>query len=350
MPSAVDFEGRAFDYVILRNATVRNCTFKDIGVGGGRFGVLFYFWKSNGTNTKPYQNFLIEGNRFENCAGIEASSPITAAVDHSSHNIVLRNNTFKNIQTEQTIFSLKGVRFESNVFEDFTKGFQIGYGGAAFDFQFTNNTFKNIATAETTGTVIDCRFIDGISVKDNSFINCGRSDNTAGVIFKIASGAFTAYRVSLLGNKIYATNARTKYFVEGSTSWDQKTSTYQNNQIINSGSGAATLSSTNATFARITDYGAHGFDQYSMANVPNDFPLGITHATVYGGTHPTGGVVGMIETYIAPREGGGGVEASYQIYRPIGSTALDQAAFWQRRPPNGGTGTTWDAWKKFQGV
>lgn len=350
MPSAVDFEGRDANYGILRNATVRNCTFKDIGVSGSKPGIVMYFWKSNATLAKPNQNFVFEGNRFENCTGFFAASPVESGDDHSAHNITVRNNSFKNINDYQIIYSLKGVRFESNVYEDVTKGFELGFGYKTYDIQFIGNTFKNVATTETNGRIIDGRVVDGLILKDNTFINCGRSDNTSGQILTFALGAYTAYRISITGNKIYATNARTKYFLAGSTSWNQKTSTYQNNQIINSGTGAAALSSTGATFARITDYGAHGYEQYTMANVPNDFPLGITHSSVYGGTHPNGGDNGMIETYIAPREAGGGFDASYQLYRPIAGNAGDMAAIWQRRLPAAGNGTTWDAWKKFQGV
>jgi uncharacterized protein YjbI with pentapeptide repeats len=347
MPSAIDFEGRDFNYTIIRNATVRNCTFKDIGVSGSKHGVLFWFWRTNGTLTKPNQNFVIEGNRFENCAGFFAGCPIEAGPDHSPHNIVVRNNTFRTIPHAQEIYSLRGVTFESNTFEECLYGFQVAVGYQTYDVRFVENIFKNVATSSTNGEVINARVVDGLEVRSNTFINCGRSDNTAGVLVRIATGAYTARRISIEGNRLFSTNTRTKYFVEGSYSWDQKTSVFRNNSIINSGTGAAAISSTGAAFSRISDVGILGFDQYTLANVPNDFPLGVTSSTVYGGSHPTGGTVGVIQTWIPPREAGGGVEAAYQIYRPVGANATDMAAFWQRRPTSG---TAWDAWKKFQGV
>lgn len=341
MPGAIDMEGRDANYVILRNITIRNNSFKNIGAAGDKAGVIAY-WYHNDTLTKPHQNVVIEGNSFENCRGVFFGSAVGTSESSSSNNIMIRNNSFYGINQPMEIYGVRGVRIEENVFENMNSlALQFGLGYATKDLTVERNTFKQVG--KTAGQCILIYVVDGLSLSGNTFIDIGKTDNTAGSCIDVPLGAFTAYNIRIVDNKLYATTGRMKYLLTASSSMDSKTARLRNNTLSNTGSGAATLMQANEFYGGDERLVSHGYNAWTVANVPNDFPVGITGFTDFNAGFPGSVPDGWYETYIVPRQGASAYKLSRQHFYT--SSATDQNKWWIRYSND--SGTAWGAWKPF---
>ena len=345
MPSAIDFEGRDFTYVRMRNMTVRNCYFQTIGVSGTKAALGGYFWKSNVNNITPIQNFLIEGNTFQATAGIFFSSPENPDDVCASHNIVIRNNAFLTTSGNIAHYHIKGITYEANTFDTWFGGFLLGLGAQMYDMKVLKNTFKNCALTNSGGTLFNMRVVDGLEVAENVFINCGAQDGSAGSIVEVVAGAFQAKRLTLRDNRLYASTTSMKYLITAANTLDQKSSNYFNNQFINTGSGIVQSGPGGETFSRLNDFAILS-GGYSISAVPNDWPIGFTANVIFGGTQPSGSNNGLLETLIPQRVSAAAYYSAYQRYYASDGSNLN--AFWQRR--SNSDGTAWGTWYKFTGV
>jgi hypothetical protein len=344
MPGAVCVEGRNATYVINRNVDIRNNTFNNVGATGTKPGVAFYFYHTP-TATKPRQNFKITGNRFENCGGVGVSGTLAPLAATSPHNIVVEGNTFYGCQADIIFQAVRRVRIADNVFEGSNCGLQLGTGALQiYDVVVKGNTFKQIAQTVTGGSAILCNLVDGLVIENNTFIDIGRLDNTAGTCISFPAGSYKARRVVTANNNVVSSTPRTKMFFEGSAVLDATTVHHKNVTIDLSGAGAAVFASKDARVGSTDDAGVYSYDAYALTNVPNDFPVGVWRCAVSVGMGPSGQSIGVIETTIYPREtfalGG-----SYQRYAASGFLPSD---FYIRNSNVAGTG--WGAWYKYTGV
>jgi hypothetical protein len=353
MPGAIDLEPRLADYGILRNVAVKKSNFKDIGVGGLKPGVIMYLFNT-ATCTTPRQNISVEGSGFMRCGGgvrmLAADAPAgtgSSSATTSPHNVIIRGNSFYDRKDDIVFQGLRKVLFEKNTDENSDFGIEVGTGSnRVYDFTSRDNTLKEIAQQKTGGYAYLLNLVDGFKSKDDTFINIGRADGTAGACIGFGGGGSLAARnIVTEDDNVVSSNARTKVFFEGAGSGpstlDITTVRHKGRTTIdnNSGTGAAVFSALEARFGRTDDAGVHTLDSYALTSVPNDFPIGGTSFSHSTGTGPGGQTQGVIETLIFPRQTGVSFAGSYQRYASIGY-APD--TYYTRQSSADGTG--WTSW------
>ena len=335
MPGAIDFEGRNADYVILRNIKIKGCAFKDIGISGEKYAVGGYFYKTD-TNIKPIQNFIIENNSFENCAGVGLGAAIGVSNITSKHNISIRHNTFLNIKANMQFYGLRGLELLGNVIESSPAKILIGIGYGVMDLSIKDNEFKNVATTDNNGSCIELYGITGFDISDNTFVNVGNTDNDKGICIAFEDSVATSSYGNIKNNKVYATNSITKLFFKGSGALSINTIKLLNNKIFNSDLGNAILA--NAQYFSDIQQTMFGYDVYTASNMPNDFPIGITN---FLDEHNNNG---YYKTVIVPRIDMYSYQLSYQIFIP--NSSINSSV--QIRFSNN-DGTSWGNFLKYQG-
>lgn len=350
MPGAVDVEGRLADYVINRNVEVRNCTFTDIGAAGTKAGVILYFYNTL-TATVPRQGFKITGCKFKNTGGIAAGVQGSGvAVNTPPHGVVVEDCRFQQLNANIQFYGLRGVRFLRNTIEPSNFGVQVGTGALrVYDYVSEGNTFNQVAQTVTGGYVYLLNLIDGFHIERDTFIDCGRLDNTAGVCVGFGGGgAFGARRITTKDCNVVSTNTRTKAFFEGFAGGGMDITSVRHSgrtHIDLSGTGAAVFSINEARYGRTDDAGVHVFDSYTLTSLPSVFPVGATYFGHSSGTGPGGQTLGAIETIIYPRQTGVGFDNSYQRYSSLG---FAPGVFYLRY--SNSAGTAWGSWYGFTGL
>ncbi|MBP1995380.1 cohesin domain-containing protein [Paenibacillus eucommiae] len=238
MPGAVDLEPD-HDYSIIKNITIRNNTFDDIGGNVGMISVVLGIAQNN--MIVPSENIVIENNRGENLT--VNSRAITALQRNSgeplvANGIIIRNNTVSNSLTGGVgLFGVKGVTVENNYFSNLEMPNYIGYDGSpTWDVNYVNNVFHN--TGKGSGEGLNIFSTERLLLDGNRFENVGKVNGTQGfaINFIAKENAAPGEGSHLkLKNNTFISFGRTTYAIKNSgyLFTDPTTNEFTNNTFIN---------------------------------------------------------------------------------------------------------------------
>lgn len=195
MPGAFDLEPTDNSFHILKNITVRKNQFNACGGNAGLIMIL----QAALTLGHP-KTALVEDNISEGYVGtgdfFRYASRDLAGTESELSTVRFRNNVAKGGVVPFRIWDGRGVLVESNFFEDFTQGAEIGSTTPSLvprELRVIGNKFNRVGSSVAYGMLI--RRATDLDLFDNDFIDCANgSANAAALAFwsGAPSGAFTA--------------------------------------------------------------------------------------------------------------------------------------------------------------
>lgn len=214
MPGAIDIEPNSDTFAIIKNIKIVNSTLEDCGGSNGGIGVLL----PDVAYTQQPTDFLIQGNTITGGNGergilFKHFGDATTARDHDAKiigNTV--NNTLRGIDIEGT----RNVLVQSNTFTDAQESPLIGFSGSnkCIGVTLDDNRFIRASVGSASGSGVAIFTVDYLDLIDNEFIDCGKSDGSAGNALSFQSGSTTSY-VSMIGNRIISPNSKTTFAIAG---------------------------------------------------------------------------------------------------------------------------------------
>jgi hypothetical protein len=203
MPGAIDIEPNADAFAIIRNITIRNNKFYNIGGNTGVIGM--YLPLGQASLTKASQHILIEGNyistTLNTAAGIVLQQHQTVANSTPYNDIVIRDNQIDNAVSGFKLFGIKGAELLSNSFTNIANASYLGYVDATTnsnnqDIRLTNNLFRYCGT--TDGYNILIYSIDRLTIIGDTYDDVGKPDLTLGYGLFFANGSSSYIRITNL--------------------------------------------------------------------------------------------------------------------------------------------------------
>jgi hypothetical protein len=199
MPGAIDVEPDANVYHVVRNITVQNCSFRNIGGGVAAIGVML----PGVTYTTAPGNFMFERNRIDgyNARAFAFVYNLTGGISDATANFRIRivANTAVNGVTPFALFNARGATVADNIFDRAKLGSYISYSGPDFnalDISVRRNRFARCGTASGVGlSVFTC---DRVAIEHNLFEDCGTGKPGASNAISFDNG--TSSNVALVGN------------------------------------------------------------------------------------------------------------------------------------------------------
>lgn len=175
MPGAIDFEPEYADsYSIVRNCTIQNCRFDNIGGNVGTIGFLF-----KGEPDVKFQNFLVEGCTIENCAyGITFANKALATT--YTNNLVIDNCVISNLTNYPlNINFINGVVVSNTTLSDceFIARFQDYHS-----LRITNCEFERVSSKIEAGGLTFWSG-NGLNIDGCNFTACGDGDGISSGIY-----------------------------------------------------------------------------------------------------------------------------------------------------------------------
>jgi hypothetical protein len=237
MPGAIDLEPNQ-NFSVMRNITIRNNSFDDIGGNVGMIGLVLHH--SQSAMRVPSENIIIENNRGQNLTS--SSRAITMLQRGNTeqvrpNGIVIRNNRVTNSRTGAVgLFGVKGVTVENNHFSDLQLPSFIGFAGLpAWDITLQNNTFHNIGTA--TGEGVNIFSTKRLRLENNVFMDIGLENGTKGYALNFIPASSTSpgtgSSIAIVNNKIIS-HGRTTYAIKNSgyVFTEPASHTFDNNKFV----------------------------------------------------------------------------------------------------------------------
>jgi len=235
MPGAIDIEPDAASFHVIRNITIRNNKFYNIG---GFTGVIqLYLPTVQASLTKASQHILIEGNYIDTAihtqAGIALQQYQTVTNSTAPNNIVVRDNRIDNAYSGFKIYGIKGAVLDSNTFTNIATASYLGYSDANMnnqDIHFTNNSFRYSGT--TDGYNILVYSVDRLSINGDTYDDVGKSDLSLGYGLYFVSGASSYVRIT--NTMMLSPLGRTTWGIKkGTHTFASSTNIWNNNQSFN---------------------------------------------------------------------------------------------------------------------
>jgi hypothetical protein len=208
MPGAIDVEPNAYAHYLVRNITIRNNKFYDIGgnIGAIAFALTFESY------TVPPCGFIIEGNYIQSCGnGIYFNHVHAAGVAEAtrSHDLIIQSNTVRDAATRAfQLLNVKNAIISGNSFIDSVSTPLLGFNTAAYnvlDVSMRDNQFLRCASGGGSGIGIFTG--SRITLDKNVFIDCGNGSGgtSNGIDFNTGTSAY----VSLINNVVISPNSKT---------------------------------------------------------------------------------------------------------------------------------------------
>jgi len=210
MPGAIDFEPEASAYAVIRNISVTDCRFDN--VGGGVAAISLFVPAA----VPLPRNITIAGNIFRDYsgAGNAVSLNVNRALSASAPGmgVTISGNRGFNGRGIYGFVSAKGVRAFDNEWRDYDGGVLIGYvepGNVARDVAIQD---RFVRCARSGGGVIRIHNVSGAVLDGSQFTDCGSASAPSFAIL-FAQGA--SERVSLRGVRVAGLRGREARAVMG---------------------------------------------------------------------------------------------------------------------------------------
>ena len=208
MPGAIDMEPNADAFPIVRNITIRDNTFANIG---GNVGAICAHIPA--TVTTLFHNITIDNNLITGYVGSGSAVSLNTnrALGTGSNNnqIKIINNLASGGAGALALFALKDVHVASNTFVDMSGAGNIGLDtatSAVLDVTLLNNVFRRCGSAGV-GIGISVGTASYLNIKGNKFIDCGTGAVGAAIAIDFSAGSSSF--VSLVDNSFLAPGVKT---------------------------------------------------------------------------------------------------------------------------------------------
>jgi len=208
MPGAIDFEPNGTSAEIIKNITVADNIFRNIGGNVGTVAVAIP------AATAPASGIIIRGNKFYS-VGIVLTVSMNRAPTSSTPDsaVTFTGNYASTINKPFQIFGVRGVSITENVFVSTLGTALIGYDTPSTntrDIILSKNRFMECATA-SVGVAVQVAGVDHLTMDANHFENCGMGAAGSNVVNFSGAGNPTSSFVRMLNNTV--TNSAGKALV-----------------------------------------------------------------------------------------------------------------------------------------
>jgi hypothetical protein len=192
MPGAIDIEPNDDRFAVVRNITISNNRFDEIG---GNVGIISFVMAVRQNDLlSPSSNILIDNNTMTGLVAGNRSNGITLKQNQNaddatpSNDITISNNRLLNTARPFVILGVKGVNVIGNSFENAAMSALISYlgGFGCQDIVFKGNTFKELGNFDGVG--ISVFNVNRIRFADNTFDNVGMPSGSYGVVLDFHNG------------------------------------------------------------------------------------------------------------------------------------------------------------------
>lgn len=231
MPGAVDLEPNANAFSVIRNVTIRNNVFTNIGGNNG--AVALYVPAA--VKQEP-QLIEISGNRFSN---VSANAVLlyrqkAPTADSDFNQILISDNEVRGCSRPFSFYGVKGVTVSDNRFYDCNGAALLAYTGPLTpvrEISLENNEFINSARADSV-----CLFLftaDAVDIRGNLFQDCARG-GAASHALALNVGRSSGLRIT--GNRFAAPQRRLSHAiqVDARHQLDVDSNVFGNNQVDDS--------------------------------------------------------------------------------------------------------------------
>lgn len=176
MPGAIDIEPDVAAFHVIKNITISNNRFNNIG---GNLGVISVFLASSVIPSPD--NILITGNTFTNSVTSADHSEIFVGTTRTfvdgdiDSGVIIANNRGRNGCRQLDIRAIKGCTVKDNRFETYTKGSSVGVAALANQAprNLTMKDNKFIRCATSGGITIAVGSVDYWTNESNRYDDCG---------------------------------------------------------------------------------------------------------------------------------------------------------------------------------
>lgn len=248
MPGAIDFEPD-YNYNIIQNNTVKNCTFENIN--SAIFAISTVLWAS------PYtifpSGFIFENNTVKNCSTAHMlyyiyqinppDNTLFITQNEGVCNIIFRNNTCSNSFRPFYLYNANGIIFENNTFTDFNDVAYVSFPLREYvtcrNIEIKTSTFERCGKGTTSkpglpyftdpspnGTAIRIYNINTLVISGNHFIDCGNGTTPASAIeffegnyYYYTNQPNSSYNININNNIFSTPTGKTKYAINTGARW-----------------------------------------------------------------------------------------------------------------------------------
>lgn len=206
MPGAIDFEPDQSSFAIIRNCTVRDCAFENIG---GNVGVISFHIPA--AVRAPVTRLNIIGNRFKNSRGkgfeihISVGRVLPASAPDMA--VLIAQNRGSGGHYVYSFASVKGLRAIGNEWTDYARGSHFGGLGARDFLRDGQVRDRFIRVGQVGGTAAAIFSVAGLSLDGSVFIDCGDGGPNA---YAINFNRGRSQGVSLRGVVVQSPQGRTR--------------------------------------------------------------------------------------------------------------------------------------------
>jgi hypothetical protein len=211
MPGAIDFEPDTETYRIVRNVSVVNNNFYNVG---GNVGVIAFFFVTPETWVNAPCNFVVDGNTFENCDNTPLFAGLSivtgTADDLEDQNFVFSNNLARNCSRWAVqFFDTKNLKLVNNTFYKITNQARLAGGTSTnIDMLVSGNSF--IECGYSTGTGFSVFNAQRLTIENNLFKDCGAGAGAAALAFDTGTSSY----VSIINNVITSPQTITQIAIQ----------------------------------------------------------------------------------------------------------------------------------------
>jgi len=181
MPGAIDIEPDVFNYHVVRNITITENYFNNIGGSVGTISLVVHIPQKQ--LKQPVENVIISNNHIENVSnGIALFHNNTAGKNSRQHNILVVQNKVLNASGYPLgMYGVSNVTVEKNIFNQFRTNIFIGETekkALCNNILFSKN---NIERNNGDGVAISLRMVDGFVSEGNLFEDIGMAKENYGI-------------------------------------------------------------------------------------------------------------------------------------------------------------------------
>lgn len=224
MPAAIDVEPNAFAFAIIKNISISNNYFYNIGGNVGTIAVVIPISQEN--LTVKSSNINISNNSIESSAyGITAVQTTLDLLDTTPIlDLSINNNSVSNItNTPISIRNIRGFNVTGNYIQNYATRIFLGFTSEKIkDGIIDNNIFKLGGTFDGIGVGVFTS--DRLIFKSNTFEDCGKTDGTLGYSIDFSTNATSTY-INLENNIFTSPNLKTTFAIQKEVTHTLTTST-----------------------------------------------------------------------------------------------------------------------------
>jgi polygalacturonase len=232
MPGAIDIEPDVNLYHVIKNITVINNKFYDIG---GNVGVCSVYLPGVAYTTAPY-GFIFQNNYIDTFAfnAFSFNYAVTGGILEGTANfgVVINNNFVQSGVFPFSLFNGKDITLTSNTFAFCTNGANISYlpaDGNCIDITVSDNLFYKCGY--TTGSGLSIFKCSRVTIKGNEFNDCGTGVAASANAINFDNG--TSQSVSIIENNFTSPTGKTLVAIqkEASHTFTPQTNIFSNNRL-----------------------------------------------------------------------------------------------------------------------